>query len=166
MRSKVICNNAITRKNVTKTNRHADDLQFVGGARQESIMLKHFSSEASVGSDEEAPTGGDTAGQEPAGYRAWTDMVSASDQPGAGANGVSADLALVGDTFIFESSWTNTDAEIAASDSEVLLVEQSSSSAGEFASQMMTADGSNSFELADSHDIPIWGLTSDDFSFI
>lgn len=128
-------------------------------------MLKHNSSEAPVDSGETLSAGSDAASQELNAYRAWTDMVSSSDQPGS-ASSVSADPALVGDAFIFELSWTETDAEIAASGGELLLAEQSSSSAGGAVSQMVTTDGSSSFELADSHDIPIWGLTSDDFSFI
>lgn len=128
-------------------------------------MLKHYSSDASVGSDEAPSAGSEAADREFAGYRAWSEMVSSSDQPDA-ASGVSADPALVGDAFIFEGSWTDTGLEIAASDGELSLAEQSSSAAGELASQATTVDGSASFELADSHDIPIWGLASDDFSFI
>jgi hypothetical protein len=126
-------------------------------------MLKHYSSDASGGSGEAPSTDSDAAGPDLTAYRAWTDVVSPPDLPDSSIN---ADPALVGDTFIFESSWTDTGLEIAASDGGLWLVEQSSSSAGEFASRATTADGSASFELADSHDIPIWGLASDDFSFI
>lgn len=128
-------------------------------------MLKRYSSDASGGSDEASSTGSDAAGREIASYRAWSDTVSSSDQPGSAASGVSADPALVGDTFIFESSWTDAGLETVPS-GELSLVEQSSSPADELASRATTADGSTSFALADSHDIPIWGLASDDFSFI
>lgn len=126
-------------------------------------MLKHYSSDASGGSGEAPSTGSDAAGPDLAAYRAWTDGASAPDQPDAGIN---ADPALVGDTFLFDSKWTETHSEIAASDGELLLLEQASSAGGGAASQAATADGGASFELADSHDIPIWGLASDDFSFI
>jgi hypothetical protein len=108
--------------------------------------------------------GGDPAGQEQVPTnRALASVELSANQAGADQASV-ASLALTGGAFVFEPSWTSPAVDFTALNNALSASGLTGPTAPELASLLgSTNDGS---VQSASADIPIWGLTSDDFSFI
>lgn len=108
--------------------------------------------------------GGAPAGQE----QAPANRALASVEPPAGQAdadlGAAASLALTGGAFVFEPGWTGPAVDFTALNDALSASGLTGSAAPEFASLLGSADHGGVQPA--STDIPIWGLTSDDFSFI
>jgi hypothetical protein len=75
-----------------------------------------------------------------------------------------ANLALTGGALVFESSWTSSAVDLGALDTGLSASDVTGPIVAEFASLLGSTDGGG--DQSASTDIPIWGLTSDDLSFI
>jgi hypothetical protein len=107
--------------------------------------------------------GGDPTGQEQApANRALASVELTLLQADADLAGL-ASLALTGGAFVFEPNWASPAVDLGALNTGLLAADLTGPIAAEFASLLGSADGGSQ---SGSADIPIWGLTSDDFSFI